>query len=585
MTFRTNSMIAATLDLIPLRALNQVGYCERLYFLQYVDAVMPTNEFVEDGLFEHRRVSGDELANVTRKDGDALQTRSVSLSSEKWGLTGKLDLVEEKDGRVYPVEYKRSTAPRDENGNPTFWENDALQLCGQALLLEEEMAIEIETGIIYYIGSRERVEVPIDDRLRAKTFMAMNKIHQIAESETPPEPLPAEMRHRCHGCSLVTICQPEETLYQLGLAALPADEGEGEKLAAGLTRVIPQNDDGAVLYLQEPGSHVGKRSEHLVIKKDGKETNRIPMAQVRQVVVFGNVQVSTQALETLVHNEIPVVYLTGYGRFIAAVQPAPAKNVGLREAQYRLFDKPDECLKLSKAVVRAKLMNQRALLMRSLRSKAEGENEPSRGSEEPAARDLAELLHRLDAVTSIESLLGIEGQGAALYFGEFNRFLKSEPGRGFDFQHRNRRPPRDPVNALLSFAYALLAKDCFSALCTVGFDPYRGFFHAGRHGRPSLALDLMEEFRSVIADSVVLNLINNRVVGPDDFLTWGNACQLTEAGRKKFFQTYEQRKSTLVAHPVYGYRMSYSRMLEVQARVLAGYVRGELPSYSGFIVR
>src|SRR5205823_7861678 len=139
----------------------------------------------------------------------------------------------------------------------------------------------------------------------------------------------------------------------------------------------------------------------------------------------------------------------------------------------------------------------------------------------------------------------------------FGRVLKSAPDRDFDFQKRQRRPPPDPVNALLSFAYALLAKDCFSALATVGFDPYHGFFHAGRHGRPSLALDLMEEFRAVIADSVVLTLINNRVVEAGDFLRWREACQLTEGGRKKFFAAYEQRKATVVTHPVYGYRMSY----------------------------
>jgi CRISPR-associated protein Cas1 len=193
---------------------------------------------------------------------------------------------------------------------------------------------------------------------------------------------------------------------------------------------------------------------------------------------------------------------------------------------------------------------------------------------------------RLDEATAVDSLLGLEGQGAALYFGQFNRFLKAQPpGRAFDFQNRNRRPPKDPVNALLSFAYALLAKDCFSALCVVGFDPYRGFFHTGRHGRPSLALDLMEEFRAVIADSVVLTLINNRVVTPDDFLTWRDACQLTDEGRKKFFAAYEQRRATVVTHPLFGYKMSYNRMLEVQARLLAAYVRGEVPEYTGFTVR
>jgi hypothetical protein len=206
----------------------------------------------------------------------------------------------------------------------------------------------------------------------------------------------------------------------------------------------------------------------------------------------------------------------------------------------------------------------------------------AKGSDEPAARDLAELLARLERATAIDSLLGLEGQGAALYFGEFNRFLKAQPpGRGFDFKSRNRCPPRDPVNALLSFAYAMLLKDCFSALCIVGFHPYRGFFHTGRHGKPSLALDLMEEFRAVIADSVVLTLVNNRILEPGDFLTWREACQLTEEGRRKFSAAYEQRRATVVTHPLFGYKISYSRMMEVQARLLAAYVRGDVPAIHG----
>jgi CRISPR-associated protein Cas1 len=164
--------------------------------------------------------------------------------------------------------------------------------------------------------------------------------------------------------------------------------------------------------------------------------------------------------------------------------------------------------------------------------------------------------------------------------------LKAQPpGERFDFTRRNRRPPRDPVNALLSFAYAMLCKDCFTAVCTVGFDPYLGFFHASRHGKPSLALDLMEEFRAVIADSVVLTMINNRMVTPQDFLVWRDACQMNDEARRKFFVAYEQRKATVVTHPVFGYRMSYGRMLEVQARLLAAYIRGDVPQYTGFTVR
>jgi len=488
-----------------------------------------------------------------------------------------LDVIEEKDGASYPVETKHGSAPRDDGGRPTAWDNDAVQLCGQALLMEEAFGVPVERGFQFYAGTRERVEVRFTDELRAKTRAVIDDCRRLSSQDAPPEPLPAELRHRCFGCSLAPVCLPEETLYQIGL---PVAASEPAPPPAGLTRVIPQSDDGAVLYVQEPGSHVGKRSEHLVVRKDGQEVTRVPLHAIRQLVVFGNVQVSTQALETLLANGIAVAFLTGHGRFIGTVTPAERKNVGLREAQFGRFADPAECLALSRAVVRSKLTNQRALLMRSLRGDGD------RGSEEPAARGLAEVIRRLESAATIDTVLGLEGQGAALYFGEFGRFLRAQPpGRGFDFTTRNRRPPRDPVNALLSFAYAMLTKDCFSAVSAVGFDVYKGFFHQNRHGKPSLALDLMEEFRPVIADSVVLTLINNEMLTPGDFLVWREACQLTDSGRRAFFQAYEQRKATVVTHPVYGYKMSYSRMLEVQARMLAAYVRGSVPAYTGFTVR
>jgi CRISPR-associated protein Cas1 len=565
--------------------LNQVSYCPRLYYLEYVEALMVNNEHVEDGLFQHRRVNDPQLEHRTRKEGEALHTRSVSLSSERLGITAKLDLMEEKDGAAYPVEYKRSAGPAGDDG-PGYWENDAVQLCAQGMLLEENLGVPVTRGVLYYIGSKTRVDVPLDEALREKTLQAIRTVRELAGRETPPEPLPAELRHRCPGCSLLTVCQPEETLYCLERREVtPAEES-----AAGITRVLPQGDEGAVLYLQEPGAHVGKRSEHLVVRRDGAEIQRVPIAAVRQVVVFGNVQVSTQALETLASCEVPVVYLTGYSRFVAALMPPVAKNVMLRTHQYRVFSDPQRALELARAVVRAKIANQRTLLMRSLRSRPADEGADSattnRGSEEPAAREMAELLHRLDRVTDPAVLLGTEGQAAAVYFSQFGRMLKAPaPGTTFDFHSRNRRPPRDPVNALLSFGYALLLKDCFSALCTVGFDPYLGFFHAGRHGKPSLALDLMEEFRAIIADSVVLTLINNGSLAAKDFLTWRDACQLTEEGRRKFFGAYEQRRTTVVTHPVFGYRMAYGRMMEVQARLLAAHIRGDVPQYTGFTVR
>ena len=229
-------------DLIPVRALNQVSYCPRLYYLEYVDSVMPINEFVEDGLFQHRRVNDPQLANRTRKEGDVLRTRSVSLSSERLGITGKLDLLEEEGDAIRPVETKRSAAPKNDDGEPGFWENDAIQLCAQALLVEESQSVSIPEGMIYYVGSKARVTVPLNESLRARTLAAIALTRDLAVRDVPPEPLPAELRHRCFGCSLAPVCLPEETLFlihqppraaeELGARRARADDRTGRPLAA-----------------------------------------------------------------------------------------------------------------------------------------------------------------------------------------------------------------------------------------------------------------------------------------------------------------------------------------------------------------
>jgi CRISPR-associated protein Cas1 len=308
-------MTATATELIPVRALNQVVYCPRLYYLQYVDCVMPTNEHVESGLFDHRRVDDPELAARTRKEGDASRSRGIHLSSEALGLSGVLDVIEERGDETYPVETKHGAAPRDDAGRATTWDNDAVQLCGQALLMEEAFAKPVARGFRFYAGTKERVEVRFTDELRRQTRDAIEQCRRLSAQDAPPEPLPAELRHRCHGCSLAPVCLPEETLYQIGR---PTAAAADEPAAHGLQRVIPGSDDGAVLYVQEPGSHVGKRSEHLIVRKDGAELTRVPMHAVRQVVVCGNVQVSTQALQTVANLQ--------FGHGVRAVDEGPFRR-------------------------------------------------------------------------------------------------------------------------------------------------------------------------------------------------------------------------------------------------------------------
>ena len=316
-------------------------------------------------------------------------------------------MIEEKDGDVISRSRRSTVPPRDDDGRPTTWENDAVQLCGQALLMEEAFGATVRTRLSVlcrHPGAGRGAVSPTDCGRQRRT--AIDQCRQLSAQDAPPDPLPPELRHRCFGCSLAPVCLPEETLYQIGL---PPTVEESATPAVGMTRVIPQSDDGAVLYVQEAGSHVGKRSEHLVVRRDGQEVTRVPMHAVRQVVVCSNVQVSTQALETLAANEIPVAYVTGHGRFIGAL-PAEKKNVGLRKAQFRRFADTGECLMLAKAVVRGKLMNQRALLMRSLRGDGD------RGSDEPAARGMADLFRPLDCGRVSGNSAGPGGPGRALVF-------------------------------------------------------------------------------------------------------------------------------------------------------------------------
>jgi len=255
--------------------------------------------------------------------------------------------------------------------------------------------------------------------------------------------------------------------------------------------------------------------------------------------------------------------------------------VFLRIQQFRLAADDEACLRLARQCVYGKIRNQRTMLMRN--------------HLEPPPATLLRLKQTAEAAlraTAVDELLGIEGSGASAYFEQFNGMLKiadeladgpattsAQMAFNFNFTHRNRRPPTDPVNAMLSLAYSLLAKDCVLAALAVGFDPYIGFYHQPRFGRPALALDLMEEFRPLVAESTVLTCINNRTITEGDFVRAGQAVNLTSAGRRRFFQSYEQRMSSLLTHPLFDYKVSYRRALELQARLLAKTLTGEIRGY------
>jgi len=303
------------------------------------------------------------------------------------------------------------------------------------------------------------------------------------------------------------------------------------------------------------------------------------VGEINQVSLMGNVQISTQAVQALCESGVPVCYFSMGGWFYGITMGMNQKNVFLRRSQFRLAEEGSFARSLARELVAGKIRNQRTLLQRN-------HVEPKKST----LAGLKEMADRAERAGSLEELLGIEGNAARLYFGDFAGMIKPDEGEKtadlrFDFEGRNRRPPRDPVNALLSLAYSLLAKDLTVAAYAVGFDPFIGFYHQPRYGRPALALDLMEPFRPLIADSAVLTAVNTGMVTERDFVRVGGSVALSAAGRKGFFRAYELRMDTLVTHPLFDYRVSYRRMLEIQARMLARVLDGEIGRYPVFTTR
>lgn len=588
-------------DYLPARMLNEFVYCPRLFYYEWVEGLFAHNRETVEGALRHQKLdagSGELPPADQLPPDEKLHARSVLLSSDTHHLIAQIDLVEADGDLVTPIDYKRGSPRHDpDTGTLQAWDTDRVQLAVQALVLREN-GYQCLEGIVYYCTTKQRVRVPIDDALLTQALDALAQARQIAASGHIPPPLVDSPK--CPRCSLVGICLPDEThaahrhtthrdsrqrlLFELDDQPPPPSSADDEQLR----RLLPARDDLRPLYLNTQGLYVGKSGNVLTIKDKDKDK---PVLEVRlldicQLNLFGNIQISTQAIQTLCEHEIPIAYYSQSGWFYGVTHGLGIKNIFLRREQFRLADLPAFCLRLARQLVAGKIRNQRTLLMRNHR--------------EPPPHPLALLKTYADDAEhapSLQSLLGIEGNAARLYFQHFAGMLKRDDdhptspsdsppdGFSFDFTARNRRPPRDPVNALLSLAYSLLTKDLTIITHIVGFDPYLGFYHQPRFGRPSLALDLMEPFRPLIADSAVLTAINTRMLSPSDFVRAGRSVALTPTGRKALFRAYEQRMDTLATHPLFGYRVNYRRILEIQTRLLARLLTGELASYPVFVTR
>lgn len=546
-------------DLVPARMVNEFTYCPRLFFLEWVQSRFADNLDTVQGRYTHRVVDKEGGRAPLPEEGEELKVaRSLMLSSTRLGLLAKADLVEGgPDGEAVPVDYKKGTPP----DNPErSWEPERIQLCVVGLLLRDN-GYTCTHGYLYFAEVRQRVRIDFDDALVGRTLDLVAELRGVATSDEPPPPLIDSPK--CPRCSLVGICLPDE------VNALAARSSRPPR------RLIPSDDDAKPLHVTEQGAYIGKDKGLLTISKDKKKIASVRLIDVSQLCIYGRVQISTQALTQLLAEDVPVCFFTYGGWFSGIAHGMASKHVEIRRRQVVVAASGG--LDIAKRIIAAKIANSRTLLRRNSREKPVA-----------AITQLKAATSQAMVAPSVATLLGVEGAAARTYFGAFTSMLRPEltlPGAPFEFEHRNRRPPLDAVNCLLSYGYGQLVKELTTITFAIGFDPYMGFYHRPRYGRPALALDLSEEFRPLIVESTVLTLINNGEVGAGDFLVRAGGVGLTASGRKTFLQAFERRMNSEVTHPVFGYRITYRRVLEVQARLLGAVLLGEIPEYAAFETR
>lgn len=546
-------------ELLPARMLNEFTYCPRLGYLEWVHGEWAANDDTIQGEFVHRRVDVPDQRPIPKDSTDeqttTLHARSLRLEDPDLGLVAVIDVVELEGQSATPVDYKKGRIPDIPEG---AWEPERVQLCAQGLLLRAA-GFQSQEGIIWYAASRRRVVVPFTDELIQRTRSLIAEFRAVAAAGVLPPPLVDSPK--CPRCSLVGICLPDETNL------LRHIESEAKSPPRMLLAPL---DSARPLHVVEQGARVSKSGDRLVIERKEETLASVPLFEVSQVCLFGNIQITTQALSELLDRGVPVCFFSSGGWFRGIATGLPHKNIELRIHQFAAAASPQRALALAAVFVAGKIANARTLLRRN-----------SSADISDVLRDLADAVRQAESAPSISSLLGIEGLAAKRYFAAFAQLLKAN----FDFSGRNRRPPTDPVNCVLSYLYSLLTKELHVAALAAGLDPMLGFLHQPRYGRPALALDLAEEFRPLLADSTCLSLFNTGELNSDHFIMRAGACSLTPAGKRTVIAAWERRLHAEITHPYFGYTINYRRVLAVQARLLGRVILGEIPVYPSFRTR
>lgn len=528
-------------DFLPISLVLHTAFCKRRTWLE-VNGESTSTYQMEAGNSAHKAV--DSPGN-SRKH----RVTAYPLRSQKWGLVGKADAVEIfGDSDVGLVEHKATPVRRKAVVTPA----NRLQLTLQRMCLEDT-GLNVVEQQIYFSDHNKRVDVELTDDDFVEAQRAIDETRAIIESSSAPKPLVDD--EQCSRCSHFSVCLPDE---------------HNRKIPRN--RIRASDPDGQVLHLTVQGSRASIRRGRIVVEKGGEKLTDAPIARVSGVVIHGNVDISSALHRNFLWHNVPVVWCSSAGRVYGFSRPAAAPNGSSRVEQHVLSHRG--CLSISKGMIFAKIMNQATFLRRN-------------GNAPKAVEDIISAASAVAKTTDNVELFGIEGEAAATYFGAFASMIR--PSRleelRWTWNGRTGRGATDPINILLNYAYGLLRAEVTRAIMACGLDPHAGFLHSSNRNKPALALDLMEEFRTPIAESVVISMINRREIKASDFTHIAGTARLRDDARRKVIAAFERRVQTSIRHPLFGYEATWRRIIEIQARLVLGVIDGTQPSYEGVKIR
>lgn len=526
--------------LLRVMALHALVYCERLFYLEEVEELRVADHAVYDGRRAHEELEGGVLASFT-------------LEAPALGLRGRVDAIRRQDGTLIPIEVKRGHAAKGE-GADAAWRTDRVQIGAYALLLEETQGVSISEGRVRYLADRKTVRLPVDEELRAEVRGCIARARMLRQQvHRPPV---TDNERLCPRCSLAPVCLPEEERLAQDGAHRP-------------TRLFPPHGDRLTLHVLESGTQVGRRGDELVVRPREGEEQRYPVRQVGSVVIHGYGQITTQGLRLCADHEVAVQWMTTSGLVMGWFGDV-AVSAQRHLRQFEALREEGERLRLAKQLVRSKVEMQLQFLLRSTRG-------AERGAEmEGVLRRVREALALATRATDAVTLLGCEGAAAAAYFEGLGQLLREGLDERLRYGGRSRRPSGDRFNALLNYGYGMLYREVLAAISAVGLHPGVGFYHRPRSAAPPLVLDLMELFRVPLVDMALVGALNRGTFDADgDFVEAGRQVWLSDSGRSKAIELFERRKQDEWRHNVVGYSLSYSRLIELEVRLLEKELNGE----------